>query len=117
MSDRRTQPADRRNEFKYLGLTPEELRRRREETTVEIRKSKREDSLNKRRNLLMSSSQSLGQQLQQHPVAASPGASSLQIGESENDDDGYAFDVSLEFIYHIVDLRELSQHDPRTALE
>lgn len=99
MSDRRTQPADRRNEFKYLGLTPEELRRRREETTVEIRKSKREDSLNKRRNLLISSSHSIGQQLQSQPVAPSPATSSQHIGESENEEDGYALDVFVEFVF------------------
>lgn len=98
MSDRRAQPVDRRNEFKYLGLTPEELRRRREETTVEIRKSKREDSLNKRRNLI-ASSQSLAQQSQLQSVAASPAASSQHINESETEEDGYSFDV-----YHCIHL-------------
>ena len=37
-------------------MTNEELRRRREETQVEIRKAKREDSLNKRRNIVESPS-------------------------------------------------------------
>ena len=41
----------RKTAFKNLGMTMDELRRRREENTVEIRKVKREDSLNKRRNL------------------------------------------------------------------
>jgi hypothetical protein len=41
----------RRAGFKFHGMTTEELRRRREENQVEIRKAKREDSLNKRRNL------------------------------------------------------------------
>lgn len=44
--------SDRRAEFKFHGMTTEELRRRREENQVEIRKAKREDSLNKRRNLV-----------------------------------------------------------------
>lgn len=43
---------DRRHEFKFQGLTSDELRRRREETTIELRRSKREDSLNKRRTIL-----------------------------------------------------------------
>jgi len=44
--------SDRRAGFKFHGMTTEELRRRREENQVEIRKAKREDSLNKRRNLV-----------------------------------------------------------------
>lgn len=43
---------NRRAGFKFHGMTTEELRRRREENQVEIRKAKREDSLNKRRNLV-----------------------------------------------------------------
>lgn len=43
---------DRRAGFKFHGMTTEELRRRREENQVEIRKAKREDTLNKRRNLV-----------------------------------------------------------------
>lgn len=50
MSSRR--PDDRRGDFKFQGLTNDEMRRRREETTIELRKSKREDSLNKRRNIV-----------------------------------------------------------------
>jgi importin subunit alpha-1 len=42
---------DRRSDFKNLGLTNEELRRRREEATIELRRNKREDSLRKRRNV------------------------------------------------------------------
>lgn len=42
----------RRGNFKFNSLTTEELRRRREETQVELRKSKREMSLNKRRQLV-----------------------------------------------------------------
>lgn len=45
-------PDDRRLDFKFLGLTNDEMRRRREETTIELRKSKREDSLSKRRNIV-----------------------------------------------------------------
>lgn len=42
----------RRSEFKNQGLTQDEFRRRREETSVELRKAKKEDSLNKRRSIL-----------------------------------------------------------------
>jgi hypothetical protein len=42
----------RRSAFKFNAMTTDELRRRREETQVEIRKAKREDSLNKRRNIV-----------------------------------------------------------------
>lgn len=45
-------PDDRRLDFKFQGLTNDEMRRRREETTIELRKSKREDSLSKRRNIV-----------------------------------------------------------------
>lgn len=55
-SNRRQQLGDRSSEFKFQGLTPDELRRRREETSIEIRKSKREDTLNKRRTFLLTSS-------------------------------------------------------------
>lgn len=41
----------RKTTFKNRGLTGDELRRRREETNVEIRKQKREEALFKRRNL------------------------------------------------------------------
>ncbi len=43
---------NRRSGFKFNAMTSDELRRRREETQVEIRKAKREDSLNKRRNIV-----------------------------------------------------------------
>ena len=43
--------AERKNQFKNLGRTEDELRRRRNEVTVELRKSKREESLQKRRNV------------------------------------------------------------------
>lgn len=43
--------ADRKNQFKNLGRTEDELRRRRNEVTVELRKNKREESLQKRRNV------------------------------------------------------------------
>lgn len=53
MSERRGNNGEgRRAGFKFHGMTTEELRRRREENQVEIRKAKREDSLNKRRNLV-----------------------------------------------------------------
>lgn len=53
MSGRRAGGSDaRRSNFKFNAMTNEELRRRREETQVEIRKAKREDSLNKRRNIV-----------------------------------------------------------------
>lgn len=53
MSGRRgnTGSEGRRSNFKFNAMTNDEFRRRREETTVEIRKAKREDSLNKRRNM------------------------------------------------------------------
>ena len=51
MSDRFI-PEHRRTNFKAKGtFKPEELRRRREEQQVEIRKAKREDNLAKRRGL------------------------------------------------------------------
>jgi importin subunit alpha-6/7 len=40
-----------KSEYKFRGLTSEELRRRREETSVKLRQKAREDSLNKRRNV------------------------------------------------------------------
>ncbi|KAM0747304.1 ARM repeat-containing protein [Meredithblackwellia eburnea MCA 4105] len=52
MSDRQA-PASRRNAYKNKGIFgQEELRRRREEAQVEIRKQKREESVAKRRNLV-----------------------------------------------------------------
>jgi importin subunit alpha-6/7 len=45
-------PEHRRNQFKAKGVfKPEELRRRREEQQVEIRKAKREENLAKRRGI------------------------------------------------------------------
>ncbi len=41
----------RKSTFKNRGLNADELRRRREEASVEIRKQKREDALFKRRNV------------------------------------------------------------------
>lgn len=41
----------RAGSFKFNSLTPEELRRRRQENQVEIRKSKRDDSITKRRTV------------------------------------------------------------------
>lgn len=53
MSSRRpTASESRRGDFKNQGLTQDEFRRRREETSVELRKAKKEDSLNKRRSIL-----------------------------------------------------------------
>jgi importin subunit alpha-6/7 len=40
---------DRRSEFKFHGLTQEELRKKREETTVQLRQTRREEALQKRR--------------------------------------------------------------------
>jgi len=52
-------PEHRRNNFKSKGLfKPDELRRRREQQNVEIRKQKREESLAKRRNLVVEGSDS-----------------------------------------------------------
>jgi len=49
-------PEHRRTNFKAKGqFKPEELRRRREEQQVEIRKQKREENLAKRRNLQIGS--------------------------------------------------------------
>ena len=42
----------RKQTYKGRGLTADELRRRREEASVEIRKNKREDSLNKKRSVV-----------------------------------------------------------------
>ena len=51
MSDRYI-PEHRRNQFKAKNaFKPEELRRRREEAQVEIRKAKREENLAKRRGI------------------------------------------------------------------
>ena len=50
--DRKFEGADRRSDYKFRGLTQEELRRRREETSVMLRQKAREDSLNKRRNIV-----------------------------------------------------------------
>lgn len=45
-------PEHRRNQFKAKGaFKPDELRRRREEQQVEIRKAKREENLAKRRGI------------------------------------------------------------------
>merc|ERR1719482_1266116 len=41
-------PSDRKNQFK-AGISAEDSRRRREETTIQIRKSKKEERMNKRR--------------------------------------------------------------------
>jgi importin subunit alpha-6/7 len=49
-------PEHRRNNYKAKGqFKPDELRRRREEQQVEIRKQKREENLAKRRNLQITS--------------------------------------------------------------
>jgi importin subunit alpha-1 len=44
-------PENRMASFKNRGNTQDELRRRREDVAVEIRKQKREESLAKRRNM------------------------------------------------------------------
>lgn len=72
---------DRRAGFKFAGMTTEELRRRREENQVEIRKAKREDSLNKRRNLV---------------EVATPTMSSAPTITSPNASDNNSLDVKIE---------------------
>lgn len=44
-------PEWRKSTFKNRGVKQDDMRRRREEASVEIRKNKREESLAKRRNL------------------------------------------------------------------
>lgn len=63
MSSRRQTSESRRSEFKNQGLTQDEFRRRREENSVELRKAKKEDTLNKRRNIVDVKSSALSQQL------------------------------------------------------
>lgn len=43
----------RKSSYKTRGMTSDELRRRREEASIEIRKNKREDSLNKKRSITL----------------------------------------------------------------
>ena len=69
-------PEHRRTQFKANTFKPDELRRRREEQRVEIRKAKREENLAKRRGITGRD----GQQM------SAPGAS---LGASiDSDDEG-----------------------------
>lgn len=42
-----------KNQYKSTGLTPDELRRRREEEGIQLRKQRREQQLFKRRNVTL----------------------------------------------------------------
>lgn len=68
---------DRRLDFKFQGLTNDELRRRREETTIELRKTRRDDLLSKRRNLNEATAESPNVSLEDEPRAAT----TTRIGE------------------------------------
>lgn len=100
MSDRRAE--GRRAGFKFHGMTTEELRRRREVNQVEIRKAKREDSLNKRRNLVEVGTPT--------PESFSDHTSNLPMNDSE---------VKTALFFNLVlnvclDVSEAFKHVPRT---
>ena len=80
---------NRRSAFKFNAMTGDEFRRRREETTVEIRKAKREDSLNKRRNLVENA------QATQLDTSGSPAASMGSMGEVRGSDEQELTGVEL----------------------
>lgn len=66
--------------FKSKGLTTDELRRRREEASVEIRKVKREESLNKKRMGIGSNINDIGGNLKND-------ASSYEMVSDESDNE------------------------------
>lgn len=70
---------DRKTDYKFGGMNTEELRRRREDQQVEIRKAKREDSLNKRRNLVDASASAAVTPLMASPAADSPSVTSENV--------------------------------------
>lgn len=52
----------RLKEYKYMGKDPEECRRRRQETSIQLRKTKKEDTVLKKRNLTFASESETNQQ-------------------------------------------------------
>lgn len=93
-------PEHRRNNFKAKNaFKPDELRRRREEQQVEIRKAKREEALAKKRNINTSLGASLG---------AAP----------DSDDDGLTIEsqvrqlISYPLFTSLVQTRQLAMHFP-----
>lgn len=80
-------PEHRRTQFKAKGtFKPEELRRRREEQQVEIRKAKREENLAKRRGIG-------GADLAQRPGAALGAA-------PDSDDESAPSGAQVSALYH-----------------
>lgn len=88
MSSERYIPEHRRTQFKAKNtFKPDELRRRREEQQVEIRKAKREENLAKRRGIAG----------RDGPQSSAPGAS---LGASiDSDDEGGTIESQVCYDY------------------